>query len=99
MLTATPLVLLVSLYGSTSKTRGVADSNTSGLAGIAVWINQYYGLKGAEAIDKKNEGVVTIKELIDQEYANGRITVISETEMIRYAEQYVFHRDVDYEDK
>ena len=25
--------------------------------------------------------------------------VISETEMIRYAEQYVFHRDVDYEDK
>ena len=24
---------------------------------------------------------------------------ISETEMIRYAEQYVFHRDVDYEDK
>ena len=77
----------------------VAISNTSGLAGIAVWINQYYGLKGAEAIDKKNEGVVTIKELIDQEYANGRITVISETEMIRYAEQYVFHRDVDYEDK
>ena len=76
-----------------------AVSNTSGLAGIAVWINQYYGLKGAEAIDKKNEGVVTIKELIDQEYANGRITVISETEMIRYAEQYVFHRDVDYEDK
>ena len=51
------------------------------------------------AIDKKNEGVVTIKELIDQEYSNGRITVISETEMIRYAEQYVFHRDVDYEDK
>ena len=77
----------------------VAISNTSGLAGIAVWINQYYGLKGAEAIDKKNEGVVTIKELIDQEYANGRITVISETEMIRYAEQYVFHGDVDYEDK
>ena len=75
----------------------VAISNTSGLAGIAVWINQYYGLKGVEAIDKKNEGVVTIKELIDQEYANGRITVISETEMI--AEQYVFHRDVDYEDK
>ena len=31
----------------------VAISNTSGLAGIAVWINQYYGLKGAEAIDKK----------------------------------------------
>ena len=77
----------------------VAISNTSGLAGIAVWINQYYGLKGAEAIDKKNEGIVAIKELIDQEYANGRITVISETEMIRYAEQYVFHRDVDYEDK
>ena len=31
----------------------VAISNTSGLAGIAVWINQYYGLKGAEAIDTK----------------------------------------------
>ena len=77
----------------------VAISNTSGLAGIAVWINQYYGLKGADKIDKKNEGIVAIKELIDQEYANGRITVISETEMIRYAEQYVFHRDVDYEDK
>ena len=31
----------------------VAIRNTSGLAGIAVWINQYYGLKGADAIDKK----------------------------------------------
>ena len=28
----------------------VAISNTSGLAGIAVWINQYYGLRRTKAL-------------------------------------------------
>ena len=77
----------------------VAISNTSGLAGIAVWINQHYRLKGKDAIDKSHEGVAAIKEEIDREFDEGRITVISEAEMVRYAEMYIFHRDPDEADK
>ena len=67
----------------------VAVSNTSGLAGIACWYNQYYGLKGDQMIDKKLPGVMAIKKEIDEEFENGRITVISENEMIRFAQKYL----------
>lgn len=77
----------------------VAISNTSGLAGIAVWVNQFYGLKGADAVDKKSEGVKAIKEAIDKEYADGRVTTISEGEMIRFAQQYIFNTDPENSDK
>ena len=77
----------------------VAISNTSGLAGITVWINQHYRLKGNQAIDKNHEGVAAIKAEIDREFEEGRITVISEPEMIRYAERYIFHREPDEDDK
>ena len=60
----------------------VAVSNTSGLAGIAHWINSYYNLKGENAIDKNNPIVGKVKEWVDEEYDNGRITVITDDEMI-----------------
>lgn len=77
----------------------VAISNTSGLAGIAVWVNQFYGLKGDDAVDKRSEGVIAIKEAIDKEYADGRVTTISEGEMIRFAQQYIFNTDPENSDK
>ena len=39
---------------------------TSGLAGIAYWINGYYNLEGELAIDKKSPIVVKMKELVEQ---------------------------------
>jgi isopropylmalate/homocitrate/citramalate synthase len=60
----------------------------SGLAGIAAWINNYFSLKDEKTIDKRNEKIAIIKQWIDQEYENGRTTVISDAEMEFLAKQY-----------
>ena len=60
----------------------VAVSNVSGLAGIACWINNYYRLKGEDRISKKDPCVEKIKEWVDAEYASGRVTVISDDELV-----------------
>ena len=54
---------------------------TSGLAGIAYWINENYRLSAAEAIDKKDPLVVAMKEWIDTEYESGRQTALSNGEI------------------
>ena len=56
-------------------------SKTSGLAGIAYWINQNYCLNAAEAVDKHDPLVVQLKDWIDQEYADGRQTMLSTYEI------------------
>ncbi len=56
-------------------------SKTSGLAGIAYWINQHYGLKADDAVDKKSDVVVKMKEWIDAEYEDGRQTSLSDLEI------------------
>ncbi len=60
----------------------VAVSNVSGLAGIACWINNYYRLSPEEAVSKKEPFIAEIKEWIDAQYDAGRITVISDDEML-----------------
>ncbi len=59
----------------------VAISNTSGLAGIAHWINTHYRLSGDRAVDKKSEFVAKIKEWVDKQYEDGRVTVLTEEEL------------------
>lgn len=65
----------------------VAVSNTSGLAGIAHWINTYFKLKGDKAVDKSNPIVYRVKEWVDKEYEGGRVTVITDTELIEVIEK------------
>jgi citrate (Re)-synthase len=65
----------------------VSVSNTSGLAGIAHWINAYFNLKGKEAVDKSNPIVNYIKEWVDKEYEGGRVTVITDDELITLINQ------------
>ena len=60
----------------------VSVSNTSGLAGIAYWINNFYDLSEDEKIDKKDDIVLKLKEWVDAEYENGRQTVISDEELV-----------------
>jgi len=50
---------------------------TSGLAGIAYWINENYRLSPSEAVDKHDPLVVALKEWIDKEYEGGRQTALS----------------------
>ena len=59
----------------------VAVSNTSGLAGIAHWMNTVFHLKGDDALDKNNPLVVELKEWVDEQYDGGRITVITDKEL------------------
>ena len=60
----------------------VMITKTSGLAGIAYWINQHYKLIGTpDEIDKRSPMVVTIKEWVDAEYENGRQNAISTIEL------------------
>lgn len=64
-----------------------AVSNTSGLAGIAHWINTYYKLPKEEHVDKNSKLVVRIKEEVDAEYDSGRVTVMTNQELESLIEQ------------
>jgi isopropylmalate/homocitrate/citramalate synthase len=55
----------------------VIISKTSGLAGIAYWINENYRLTEADAVTKKDPVVLALKEWIDEEYEGGRQTALS----------------------
>ncbi len=63
------------------KPASVVLSKTSGLAGIAYWINQNYSLTGDKAVDKRSELVVKMKEWIDKEYEDGRQTALATSEI------------------
>jgi len=60
---------------------GVSVNQGSGLAGVAHWINTYLRLTGNGKIDKKDERVIKIKEWVDQQYEENRVTAISDDEL------------------
>lgn len=62
---------------------GVMVGKTSGLAGIAFWLNDHYGLPDDSAIEKQDPLVVEIKEWVDTQYAEGRLTSLSVEELER----------------
>jgi len=66
----------------------VAVSNTSGLAGIAHWINTHYKLRVEEKIDKSEPIVAAVKEWVDKEYDEGRVTSITDDELERVVEEH-----------
>lgn len=59
----------------------VLIGKTSGLAGIAYWINQNYKLTGDEMVDKRDPLVIALKEWIDLSYEDGRQTTLSNMEL------------------
>ncbi|WP_122642694.1 2-isopropylmalate synthase [Luxibacter massiliensis] len=60
----------------------VSVSNTSGTAGIAYWINGYYKLPKERQMDKDSELVKEIKAWVDHEYEGGRVTVLTDEELV-----------------
>ena len=71
-----------------------AVSNTSGLAGIAHWINAYYGLKEEHQVRKDSELVQEIRKWVDGEYANGRVTVMTDEEIVACVERICRERNL-----
>jgi isopropylmalate/homocitrate/citramalate synthase len=65
----------------------VSISNTSGLAGIAYWMNNNYSLTGDAMLTKHDEIVIKMKQEIDEAYADGRTTIMSEDELEEIAER------------
>lgn len=66
---------------------GVMITKTSGLAGIAYWINEHYGLEGDKCVDKRDPIVLALKSWIDDEYENGRQTALTENEILEKMNQ------------
>ena len=59
----------------------VEISKTSGLAGIAYWINKTYRLPEDKQLGKNDPLVVALKDWVDGLYEDGRQTIISYKEM------------------
>jgi isopropylmalate/homocitrate/citramalate synthase len=59
----------------------VAVGEHSGLAGVAHWINSYFRLQGDERIDKRDPAVVKLKEWIDDQIQDGRMTIFGDSEL------------------
>ena len=60
----------------------VAVSNTSGLAGIAHWINNHFRLEQNRQVDKNSELVAMVKAWVDAQYEEGRVTVLTDEELL-----------------
>ena len=65
----------------------VLIGKSSGLAGIAYWINNNYNLPEEELLDKHDPLVVSMKEWIDKEYEGGRTATLSITELEEQVEK------------
>lgn len=65
----------------------VLIGKSSGLAGIAYWINNNYNLTEEELLDKHDPLVVSMKEWIDKEYEGGRTATLSITELEEQVEK------------
>ena len=59
----------------------VSISNTSGLAGIAYWINTHYRLSEEKMVTKKDDLVIKVKAQVDALYADGRTTIMGDEEL------------------
>ena len=64
-----------------NRSAGVMVSKTSGLAGIAYWINSHYELEGDKAVGKKDPLVIALKSWVDDQYEEGRQSSITEGEL------------------
>ena len=71
-----------------NRSAGVMITKTSGLAGIAYWINEHFGLEGDRCIDKRDPLVLALKSRVDYEYDNGRQNSITDGELIEWIEEF-----------
>jgi isopropylmalate/homocitrate/citramalate synthase len=67
----------------------VVITDKSGAAGICAWINVYFNLDKENEIKKDNPAIKEINDWIIKEYDEGRITGISEEELIMLVKKYL----------
>jgi isopropylmalate/homocitrate/citramalate synthase len=59
----------------------VVISNTSGLAGIVHWLNDFYKKTGNDKFEKTSPVALKVKDWVDAQYEGGRVTSITDEEM------------------
>lgn len=64
-------------------------NQSSGAAGIAVWINKRYGLTGDKQVDKQSNLVKFVRDWVDSEYASGRVAEIGASEIHKKINEYL----------
>jgi citrate (Re)-synthase len=67
----------------------VLITDKSGTAGICSWINVYFDLEKDKEIKKDNVQVKEIYNWVLKEYEDGRITVISDEELVEMVKKYL----------
>ena len=70
----------------------VMIGKTSGLAGIAYWINDNYDLTGDAAIAKNDPLVAQLKAWVDEEYENGRQSTLGRHELEAKVQEFAHGR-------
>ncbi len=67
----------------------VIITDKSGASGICAWINVYFNLDKKDEIHKDHAGVKEIYSWVVKEYDEGRVTSISEDELIAMVKKYL----------
>lgn len=68
---------------------GVNVTDKAGVAGVAFWVNRHLGLDGDQRLDKRHDGITKMYEWVLEQYADGRTTSLSESEMIGAARRFL----------
>lgn len=67
----------------------VMISEHSGLAGIAFWINSFFGLKGKEMVNKDDAALKIIQDEVVKQYQEGRVTAMLDEEVLALVKRYM----------
>ena len=66
----------------------VSITNTSGVAGIGFWVNEYRKCHGESELPKNDPLIHKIYEWVMSEYDEGRITMITDSELVTKYKEY-----------
>jgi isopropylmalate/homocitrate/citramalate synthase len=67
----------------------VLITDKSGAAGICAWINVYFCLSKEEEVPKDHPAIKEMYNWVTQEYEDGRITTISDQELIEMVRKHL----------
>jgi len=76
----------------------VIITDKSGVAGISYWINTHLRQTGGRTVDKHHPGIARIHRWVSEQYEQGRITAISNEEILHQARKHLpeyFVSDLD----
>ena len=65
------------------------QSEHSGLAGIAFWINTLFRLKGKERVSKDDPMLKSVQDEVMKQYQEGRVTAMLDEEVLALVKRYM----------